>query len=251
MNEQEYLEYKRKNRLAKKNQPVVEDELVEFIPSPNFSSRRNHNIDMIVIHYTGANRIASTLDWFQRKESQVSSHYIIGRDGRTVQMVQDEQKAWHAGYSYWDGGYNLNKNSIGIELVGTDGIEFTNYQYESLISLCFNLINKHEIPLTRIVGHEHISGYKVETALNAKGYHCSYKVDPGEKFDWTFFIGQLELALDEEKRISEAEPVQSVNKKEIDIYQPQLNMNTGVTNFDKGLVSAILDFLSKILGVKL
>ena len=48
---------------------------------------------------------------------KVSCHYLINRKGKIVQMVKDENVAWHAGKSKWKKFINLNKSSIGIELV--------------------------------------------------------------------------------------------------------------------------------------
>ena len=50
-------------------------------------------------------------------KSQVSCHYLINRSGKILKMVKDENIAWHAGKSMWGNYKNLNKNSIGIELV--------------------------------------------------------------------------------------------------------------------------------------
>ena len=49
--------------------------------------------------------------------SKVSSHYLINRNGKIFRLVEDSYIAWHAGKSCWGRYKNLNKNSIGIELV--------------------------------------------------------------------------------------------------------------------------------------
>ena len=79
-------------------------------------------------------------------ESKVSCHYFINRKGLITQMVNDNKVAWHAGKSKWKMSENLNKNSIGIELVNK-GHEFgyqnfSNTQIKSLINLCKNLKKK-------------------------------------------------------------------------------------------------------------
>ena len=50
-------------------------------------------------------------------KSKVSCHYLINRDGKIIMMVPENKIAWHAGKSKWKNFVNLNKNSIGIELV--------------------------------------------------------------------------------------------------------------------------------------
>ena len=68
---------------------------------------------------------------------KVSCHYLINRKGIT-QMVKDKNIAWHAGKSRWKKFKNLNKNSIGIELVNKGhqfGYQnFSKKQLKSLIN---------------------------------------------------------------------------------------------------------------------
>ena len=77
---------------------------------------------------------------------KVSCHYLINRKGQVVRMVKDINIAWHAGKSKWKKYSNLNKNSIGIELVNKGhklGYQnFTNSQITSLIFLCKKLKKK-------------------------------------------------------------------------------------------------------------
>ena len=54
---------------------------------------------------------------------KVSCHYLIDRKGKIFKMVDDNKIAWHAGKSKWKNYINLNKYSIGIELVNK-GHEF-------------------------------------------------------------------------------------------------------------------------------
>ena len=56
------------------------------------------------------------LDWMGRAESQVSYHYLIGRDGAVYRLVPEDRRAWHAGASVWEGRANCNDYSIGIGL---------------------------------------------------------------------------------------------------------------------------------------
>ena len=107
-------------------------------------------------------------------KSKVSSHFVIGQNGKIYRLVQDNQIAWHAGKSCWGKYKNLNKHSIGIELVNK-GHQFgyTNFkkkQLSSLIKICKILIKKYKIKKRNVVGHSDIAPLR--------------KVDPGEKFPW-------------------------------------------------------------------
>lgn len=149
----------------------------EFIPSPNYS-KRVKPVSAVVIHYTASLNIEGTIDWFRRSESQVSAHYVVGRDGRVVQMVRDEDTAWHAGRSSMrpnevpPGEPNVNGFSIGIELVGTADSGFTDKQLASLYSLLEVLVGRYKILPERVVGHETIApGRKIDPSGYAKQFN--------------------------------------------------------------------------------
>ena len=144
--------------------------------SPNFSGKKRSNnaIKIIIIHYTGMQSERESLNKLTDPKSKVSSHYVINQKGKIFRLVNDNQIAWHAGKSCWGKYKNLNKNSIGIELVNK-GHQFgyTNFkkkQLSSLIKICKILIKKYKIKKRNIVGHSDISPLR--------------KIDPGEKFPW-------------------------------------------------------------------
>tara|TARA_A100000164_G_C21668135_1_gene658243 strand:+ start:41 stop:763 length:723 start_codon:yes stop_codon:yes gene_type:complete len=144
--------------------------------SPNYSNkiRKKKEIKFIIFHYTGMQSEIESIKRLKNPESKVSCHYIISRKGRIIQIVQDRKVAWHAGRSKWKKFTNLNKNSIGIELVNK-GYEFgyqnyTKEQIKSLIELCKNLKKKYSIKKENFLGHSDIAPLR--------------KTDPGEKFPW-------------------------------------------------------------------
>ena len=101
------------------------------------------DIKFVVIHYTGMQSEIESIKWLKNPKSNVSSHYIINRKGIILQLVKDRNIAWHAGKSKWKQFKNLNKNSIGIELVNKGhqfGYQnFSSKQIKSLIFLCKKL----------------------------------------------------------------------------------------------------------------
>lgn len=72
----------------------------EFIVSPNHWPRRKAPCTVLIYHYTAGGPIESCIKYFQQKD-KISAHFIIERDGRVVQMVKLEDRAWHAGESTW------------------------------------------------------------------------------------------------------------------------------------------------------
>jgi N-acetylmuramoyl-L-alanine amidase len=142
-------------------------------PSPNFNSRHGAAIDCIVIHDTESATAEAALSWFESRESQVSAHYVIARDGTVFCCVDDESRAWHAGHSVLDGRDDVNTFSIGIELVGFATGPYTSEQIDAVVGLGTLLRQKHPaITVERIVGHQDIA------------IPPGRKTDPGPHFPW-------------------------------------------------------------------
>jgi len=146
--------------------------------SPNFDlkKRSNKRITAIIIHYTGMQSERESLKKLISSRSKVSCHYLINRKGRIFNLVKDQNIAWHAGKSMWGKYKNLNKNSIGIELVNKGhryGYQvFTKIQIKKLTKLCKSLKKKYKIKNNFILGHSDIAPLR--------------KIDPGEKFPWYY-----------------------------------------------------------------
>ena len=149
---------------------------IKLLNSPNYSrnSRPKKSIKFIIIHYTGMQSEIESIKRLIDKNSKVSCHYLINRKGTIMQMVKENKIAWHAGVSKWKNIKNLNKNSIGIELVNKGhffGYEnYSNLQINSLIKLCSKLKKKYKIHKENFLGHSDIAPNR--------------KIDPGEKFPW-------------------------------------------------------------------
>ena len=149
---------------------------IGIINSPNFDRKRrsNKSIKFLIIHYTGMQSERESIARLCSPKSKVSSHFVINQKGKIYRLVQDNQIAWHAGKSCWGKYKNLNKNSIGIELVNKGHkFGYTNFkkkQLSSLIKVCRNLIKKYRIKKQNIIGHSDIAPLR--------------KIDPGEKFPW-------------------------------------------------------------------
>ena len=117
---------------------------MKIIPnfSPNYSKkiRQKKEIRLVIIHYTGMQSEIESIKRLKDPKYKVSCHYLINRGGKIIQMVKDKNIAWHAGKSKWKKFVNLNKNSIGIELVNRGhqfGYQnFSSKQINSLIKLC-------------------------------------------------------------------------------------------------------------------
>lgn len=133
---------------------------IEFIQSPHYNERPPEaRIWVVVVHASENSSLAGLVAWFTNPRSRVSAHYNVGKDGHIVQMVRDEQRAWHAGWSTWKGASNVNDFSIGIELVNKDdGVDpYPDEQYRALVALCKRLVERYGIQAEDIVTHKDVS----------------------------------------------------------------------------------------------
>ncbi len=85
--------------------------------SPNFGPRRGGSVpSLVVLHYTAMATAEAALARFCDPAAEVSAHYLIAEDGRVWRLVDEAERAWHAGAGSWRGAEDVNSRSIGIEL---------------------------------------------------------------------------------------------------------------------------------------
>jgi AmpD protein len=167
--------------------------VAKFCASPNFDTRPAATpITLVVLHSIslppgvfGGDAIerlfGNCLDWDADpyyegiRGLKVSAHFLIRRDGQTLQFVSCEHRAWHAGRSVWRGREDCNHYSVGIELEGVEGSPFEPRQYRSLARLLRALARQY--PIEEVVGHEDVAPGR--------------KSDPGAGFDWLLLRKQL------------------------------------------------------------
>jgi len=161
----------KKAREADRKNKVPKPKVIPM-KSPNQDGRGKSKIDTIVLHHTaGAGTARDVGKQFQNPKAQVSSHYVVDKEGLIVQPVEDEARAWHAGKSEFKGRKDVNDFSIGIEMVNKgDGKDpFTDKQYQALGRLVAYLQDEYDIPRDRITGHKDVAlprGRKTDPAAN-------------------------------------------------------------------------------------
>ncbi len=164
-----------------------------LIPMPNswwegFRPWKIEPISALVLHHTSQATDEECIALFLKPESRVSSHFLVGRDGRLYQFVSLEHRAWHAGPSLLHGRLALNRTSVGVEITG-DGnkVPFTPAQIATVTRLVGVLTAMFDIPAPWIVGHEHVAPDR--------------KDDPGVLFPWNDVVRNgLDLAADLRKK---------------------------------------------------
>jgi N-acetylmuramoyl-L-alanine amidase len=105
---------------------------------------------------------------------RASAHYVVGEAGEVWRLVDEKERAWHAGKSLWEGRDDTNARSVGIEIVngGHDfGLPpFPDAQIDAVIALVRDILKRHRLAPQRVVGHSDVAPAR--------------KQDPGERFPW-------------------------------------------------------------------
>lgn len=140
-------------------------------PSPNFGPRRDGaRPSLVVVHYTEMATAEAALARLCDPEAAVSAHYLIGRDGSLWQLVDEADRAWHAGAGAWQGREDVNSRSIGIELDNDGHSPFAAPLMDRLESLLRAILDRHAIPPAGVIAHSDMAPER--------------KSDPGPRFDW-------------------------------------------------------------------
>jgi N-acetylmuramoyl-L-alanine amidase len=146
-------------------------------------------IRFLIMHYTAAN-FAGSVNALTR--GQASAHYLVpatadpsysaaGFSGQRIfSLVEEQDRAWHAGVSHWAGRDNLNDTALGIEIVNlasepTPGQfifpDFEQSQIDAVRELASNILMRYpDITPKNVMGHADVAYLR--------------KSDPGPKFPW-------------------------------------------------------------------
>jgi N-acetyl-anhydromuramyl-L-alanine amidase AmpD len=139
-------------------------------PSPNYyRGRQGHRPRWIIVHGTAGFASAEAVAaFFQRPETEASTHYIIAQDGRIIQLVSEADTAWGNGKvtrghdPWWSQSLNPNYVSISIEhhkLRRDNGDELTAAQKQSSFALIAHICERHAIPRRRADARGGITGH--------------------------------------------------------------------------------------------
>lgn len=148
----------------------------------------NRRVRFLIMHYTAIN-FTESVDALTG--DYVSAHYLVPDpsektyidagfdDMRIFNLVDESERAWHAGASFWAGRTNLNDSSIGIEIVNLASEEndqlvfppFHPQQIEAVRELAVNILQRYpDIEATNVLAHSDIAPGR--------------KKDPGAAFPW-------------------------------------------------------------------
>ncbi len=174
------------------NQGVVlsDPTLQSWVGSVNFGIRRPN---FVILHHTAQQSTDQTIKTFTIAKTEVSAHYVVGRDGKVVQMVNDYLRANHAGVGRWGNDTDLNSSSIGIEIDNSGTEPYSEVQLQSLMTLLSTLKSRYKIPTANFIGHSDVAPRRKVDPANfpwkrfaEKGYGLWYDsvlVMPPDNFD--------------------------------------------------------------------
>ena len=149
--------------------------------SGNFTPahRQIHSLDRVVVHVTEGSFWGS-VSWLRNPRAHASSHYVVSRKGKIVQLVHLSDIAWHAGH------WGTNEQSIGVEHEGFTygGLGFTSAQYHASARLTAWIARRSLLPIDRrhVIGH-----HEVPDGRGGRG-GASNHTDPGPNWRWKHYL---------------------------------------------------------------
>jgi N-acetylmuramoyl-L-alanine amidase len=195
-----------------------------FKESPNRSGNFHDPPRFIVAHWTGGIRMEGAVSWLTTPQAKASAHFVVGRDGKLVQLVSVNEIAWHAGPSRWEVRTiddakkvyeKLNRYAIGIEFVNLGMLKKT--EAGTFISSTGHLVDPAEVikaenqtdevyegryfqtytPEQIDTGDEIVSALKeyfpsIEDVIGHHDIAPKRKLDPGPLFPFNHYRARLQ-----------------------------------------------------------
>ncbi|HEU0034813.1 MAG TPA: peptidoglycan recognition family protein [Kofleriaceae bacterium] len=156
---------------------------------------------VIVLHYTGGSSAKGTRGYFDNTRIEasrpqlaragavnVSSHYVIDRDGTIYRLQPETRFARHC--------IGLNHLAIGIENAGDeDRWPLTDAQVAANIALVRDLVRRYP-KLTHLLGHHEVMGFRRHPYyVERDPSYVNDKPDPGAAFMKKVRAGLVDVAL--------------------------------------------------------
>jgi N-acetyl-anhydromuramyl-L-alanine amidase AmpD len=165
--------------------PASEPEIINRVSGTRTgfrpANRTAADIDSVVIHRGQMDN--GLAEYLQNNNANVSAHYVVTKDGRIIQLVDNSDVAFTQWY--------YNSRSIGIECEGSDGDPWSAAQLEALASLSAYLCNQYGIAPTHPAGD---ANDFPRSRYDRGGLLGHYQVDPqervndpGKNFPWAEF----------------------------------------------------------------
>lgn len=129
-----------------------------FKATPNVSYSTIQPEGVILHHSYGSYN--GSVSWILQEASRVSYHCIIDEDGSRTVFANDNQRAWHAGHSTFNGRKGCNSFMLGLAFSGdTNARELTKEEIESAVEFLLPRFDRWNWPkdLSTITTHRAVS----------------------------------------------------------------------------------------------
>lgn len=123
----------------------------------------------IILHHT-AGTYKSSVNWCLDPKSKVSYHCIVDLNGDYTTLAQDNQRAWHAGKSSWNGRNDCNSFMLGIAVTGdTNKRRLSEFEIETVAKWCVSKMRLYGFGLDMVTTHREVSpGRKTDISQGAE-----------------------------------------------------------------------------------
>ena len=140
--------------------------------SPNHSGTRNHKIDTVSIHCMAGNlSVERCGELFANPNTQASSNYGIGSDGRIALYVEEKNRSWCTSSAAND------NRAVTIEVANT-----TNYEPYPISTAAYNICKRNGIPQLLWKGDKSLIGNVSKQNMTVHRWFAN-KSCPG---DWLY-----------------------------------------------------------------
>jgi N-acetylmuramoyl-L-alanine amidase len=125
----------------------------------------------VVLHYTAMTDLDEVLERLCTPEHEVSCHYLIDEDGRPLYACGWRYaRVARRGRAVGQGVSDINSRSIGIELLNSGRVRFSDAQMHRLEVVLACVMDRWRIAPHGVIGHSDMAPAR--------------KQDPGRFFDW-------------------------------------------------------------------
>lgn len=213
---------------------------VGFVESPNHSGKFEQPLpDTIVLHFSSSNSLEADTKNMASSTTKQSTHLLVGRDGRVIQMVPFDTVAWHAGRSSYGERVGYNRYSIGIQMTNAGQLTEKDGEFQSWFGRSYppgevlkatlpgadspsywHTYTAEQVEVVTVLANLLREQYGISTILGHNEISPGRKVDPGPAFP----LDDLRLAVLDQ---AAANVVQDGEDEIFRVTAPRINVRTG------------------------
>ena len=130
--------------------------------------------EYIMLHHTWPWSDLWLVNYLAYSNASVSCHFVVWKDGVVYQLASLGAITWHAGESKRDGKTDLNKYSIGIEIV-SDWHEYNDIQRNSVRELCTYLMRELSLDSDKIIRHVDVAWFRWKRDVGDNFWNNTHK----------------------------------------------------------------------------